>query len=228
MLINTYQVGPIDTNNYLVSDKESKEAILIDCSGYKPEIIQDVNEMGLNVKYILITHGHFDHVLGINKMKEALGAEVYVPTEDIILIENINQFAKQFAQEVESIPKYDKNEKLVTPTFSSHVVLENEALDIGAPYFTLREIRNVKNGPSPKWMQDRLTAVGLRPISALVDVTNYFNIAFGRPLHVFDADKVKGKITVRSAKDGEKLLALDGREYALSEGMVVIAYENGV
>lgn len=125
-------------------------------------------------------------------------------------------------------PLYDKNEKLVTPTFSSHVVLENEALDIGAPYFTLREIRNVKNGPSPKWMQDRLTAVGLRPISALVDVTNYFNIAFGRPLHVFDADKVKGKITVRSAKDGEKLLALDGREYALSEGMVVIADENGV
>ena len=125
-------------------------------------------------------------------------------------------------------PLYDKNEKLITPTFSSHVVLENEALDIGAPYFTLREIRNVKNGPSPKWMQDRLTAVGLRPISALVDVTNYFNIAFGRPLHVFDADKVKGKITVRSAKDGEKLLALDGREYALSEGMVVIADENGV
>lgn len=108
MLINTYQAGPLDTNNYLVIDKHSKEAMLIDCSSYKPEIIQDVNSMGLNVKYILITHGHFDHVLGINKMKEALGAEVYVPTEDIILIENINQFAKQFAQEVESIPKYDK------------------------------------------------------------------------------------------------------------------------
>lgn len=116
----------------------------------------------------------------------------------------------------------------VEPTFKSTVVLENTALDIGAPYFTLCEIRNVKNKPSPKKIQDRLTAVGLRPISALVDVTNYFNITFGRPLHVFDADKIKGRISVRSAKDGEKLLALDGREYALSERMVVIADENGV
>lgn len=112
--------------------------------------------------------------------------------------------------------------------FKSDVKLSNEATEIGAPFFTLREIRGVKNGASPKWMQDRLTAVGLRPISALVDVTNYFNISFGRPLHVFDADKVKGQITVRSARDGEKLTALDGKEYALSDGMVVIADENGV
>ena len=113
-------------------------------------------------------------------------------------------------------------------TFKSDIKLSNEATEIGAPFFTLREIRGVKNGASPKWMQDRLTAVGLRPISALVDVTNYFNITFGRPLHVFDADKVKGQITVRSARDGEKLTALDGKEYALSDGMVVIADENGV
>ena len=112
--------------------------------------------------------------------------------------------------------------------FKSDVKLSNEATKIGAPFFTLREIRGVKNGASPKWMQDRLTAVGLRPISALVDVTNYFNITFGRPLHVFDADKVKGQITVRSARDGEKLTALDGKEYTLSDGMVVIADENGV
>lgn len=121
-------------------------------------------------------------------------------------------------------PKHD----VTVCAFKSEVSLSNDAIDIGAPFFTLREIRNVKNVQSPKWMQDRLTAVGLRPISALVDVTNYFNIAFGRPLHVFDADKVKGQITVRSARDGEKLLALDGREYALSDGMVVIADENGV
>lgn len=116
----------------------------------------------------------------------------------------------------------------VAATFKSDVQLVNEAVETGAPYFTLREIRNVKNAPSPKWIQDRLTAVGLRPISALVDVTNYFNITFGRPLHVFDADKVKGQIAVRSAKDGEKLLALDGKEYTLSDGMIVIADENGV
>lgn len=112
--------------------------------------------------------------------------------------------------------------------FKSDVKLSNEATEIGAPFFTLREIRGVKNGASPKWMQDRLMAVGLRPISALVDVTNYFNITFGRPLHVFDADKVKGQITVRSARDGEKLTALDGKEYALGDGMIVIADENGV
>ena len=112
--------------------------------------------------------------------------------------------------------------------FKSDVKLSNEATEIGAPFFTLREIRGVKNGASPKWMQDRLTAVGLRPISALVDVTNYFNITFGRPLHVFDADKVKGQITVRSARDGEKLTALDSKEYTLSDGMIVIADENGV
>ena len=105
----------------------------------------------------------------------------------------------------------------VKPTFKSTVVLENTALDIGAPYFTLCEIRNVKNKPSPKKIQDRLTAVGLRPISALVDVTNYFNITFGRPLHVFDADKIKGKISVRSAKDGEKLLySIDGSRRAFA------------
>lgn len=125
-------------------------------------------------------------------------------------------------------PLFNDGETLIAPTFDSEVELVNEALDIGAPYFTLREIRGVKNGPSPKRIQDRLTAVGLRPISALVDVTNYFNIAFGRPLHVFDADTVKGKITVRSAKHGEELLALDGKTYKLSEGMVVIADENGV
>lgn len=121
-------------------------------------------------------------------------------------------------------PKYN----VTVCAFKSDVKLSNESTEIGAPFFTLREIRGVKNGASPKWMQDRLTAVGLRPISALVDVTNYFNITFGRPLHVFDADKVKGQITVRSARDGEKLTALDGKEYALSDGMVVIADENGV
>lgn len=121
-------------------------------------------------------------------------------------------------------PKYN----VTVCAFKSDIKLSNEATEIGAPFFTLREIRGVKNGASPKWMQDRLTAVGLRPISALVDVTNYFNITFGRPLHVFDADKVKGQITVRSARDGEKLTALDGKEYALSDGMVVIADENGV
>jgi phenylalanyl-tRNA synthetase beta chain len=96
------------------------------------------------------------------------------------------------------------------------------------PGFALRLIRGVKNGPSPKWMQQRLIAIGLRPINALVDITNYVTFDRGRPLHVFDAAKVAGDLVVRAAKDGEKVLALDGREYELTSAMCVIADENGV
>ena len=84
------------------------------------------------------------------------------------------------------------------------------------------------NGPSPEWMQKRLRAIGLRPISALVDITNYITFDRGRPLHVFDFAKVKGDLTVRRARAGESVLALDGKSYALDESMVVIADENGV
>ena len=89
--------------------------------------------------------------------------------------------------------------------------------------FAGRYVKGVKNGPSPKWMQDRLLAIGLRPISALVDITNYSTFDLGRPLHVFDADKVRGDITARLGRAGEKLLALDGKEYAIDEEMCVIA-----
>lgn len=84
-------------------------------------------------------------------------------------------------------------------------------------------IRGVKNGPSPEWLQQKLKAIGLRPISALVDITNYFTFTYARPLHVFDAAKLKGNITVRTAKPGEKLAALNGKEYTLSPGMTVVA-----
>ncbi|TKD40029.1 MAG: phenylalanine--tRNA ligase subunit beta [Mesorhizobium sp.] len=96
------------------------------------------------------------------------------------------------------------------------------------PGFALRLVRSVKNGPSPKWLQQRLIAIGLRPISALVDITNYVTFDRGRPLHVFDANKVAGNLTVRRACDGEKVLALDGREYTLTPDMCVIADEDGV
>ncbi|MBZ6076597.1 phenylalanine--tRNA ligase subunit beta [Microvirga puerhi] len=96
------------------------------------------------------------------------------------------------------------------------------------PAFALRLVRGVKNGPSPEWMQRRLLSIGLRPINALVDITNYMTFDRGRPLHVFDAKKVKGNLTVRRAKDGEEVLALDGRTYRLDPGNVVIADEDGV
>ena len=88
-------------------------------------------------------------------------------------------------------------------------------------------IKGVKNGPSPAWMKKRLDAIGQKPISALVDITNYITIDLGRPLHVYDAKSLKGNLTVRGAKAGEKLKALDSKEYALEAGMCVIADQSG-
>ena len=89
--------------------------------------------------------------------------------------------------------------------------------------FVGRYIRGVKNGPSPKWLQDKLRSIGLRPISALVDMTNYMTFDLGRPLHVFDADKIDGNIQARLSVAGETLLALDGEEYKLDAETCVIA-----
>ena len=105
------------------------------------------------------------------------------------------------------------------------IVLDDERL---CPGFALRLVRGVRNGPSPAWMQQRLKAIGLRPINALVDITNYMTFDQGRPMHVFDAAKVKGSLTVRRALAGETVLALDTREYKLTPNNVVIADENGV
>ncbi|HXY90034.1 MAG TPA: phenylalanine--tRNA ligase subunit beta, partial [Xanthobacteraceae bacterium] len=96
------------------------------------------------------------------------------------------------------------------------------------PAFALRLVRGVKNGPSPEWLQRRLRAIGLRPINALVDITNLVTIDRARPLHVFDAAKVKGNLVVRRAQKGEKLLALDGRSYEFDPDICVIADEAGV
>jgi phenylalanyl-tRNA synthetase beta chain len=96
------------------------------------------------------------------------------------------------------------------------------------PLFAGRMVRGVKNGPSPNWVQDRLKAVGLRPISALVDVTNLVSLDRGRPLHVFDADRLTGNLQARLAKDGEQLLALDGKTYSLDAQMTVIADDAAV
>ncbi|MCK1540738.1 phenylalanine--tRNA ligase subunit beta [Bradyrhizobium sp. 147] len=96
------------------------------------------------------------------------------------------------------------------------------------PGFALRLVRGVKNGPSPEWLQARLTAIGLRPINALVDITNFMTFDRARPLHVFDAKKVSGNLVVRRAREGESLLALDGRTYNLDPNICVIADEHGV
>ncbi len=96
------------------------------------------------------------------------------------------------------------------------------------PAFGLRLVRGVKNGPSPEWLQKRLRAIGLRPINALVDITNFLTYDRNRPLHVFDAAKVKGNLVVRRARDGEAVVALDGKSYSLDPDICVIADDKGV
>ena len=100
--------------------------------------------------------------------------------------------------------------------------------EAACPAFAGRYIKGVKNSPSPAWLQKRLKAIGLRPISALVDITNYITFDRGRPLHVYDADKLTGTIHARLGKAGEKFLALDGKDYAVDGTMTVIADDSGV
>ncbi|WP_412777847.1 phenylalanine--tRNA ligase subunit beta [Thalassospira lucentensis] len=122
--------------------------------------------------------------------------------------------------------KADPRQEAVTGTFDSPVgvTISNDiASNNAVPAFYGRYIRGVKNAQSPDWLKARLEAIGLRPISALVDITNLVTHDLGRPLHVFDADKLSGDITVRYATNGEKIAALDNKEYALSDTMVVIA-----
>ena len=106
----------------------------------------------------------------------------------------------------------------------SKVILEES----GCPLFGGRWIKGVKNGESPDWLKARLTSIGLKPISALVDITNFFTFDLNRPLHVFDAGKISGDLTVRYARPGETLLALNGKTLDLQPFMTVIADKNGV
>ena len=96
------------------------------------------------------------------------------------------------------------------------------------PLFLGRHLRRLQNGPSPDWLRRRLEAIGLRPISSLVDITNILTFDLNRPLHVFDAGRLQGDLTVRLARGGETLLALDGQEYGLDPEVTVIADRGGV
>jgi phenylalanyl-tRNA synthetase beta chain len=107
------------------------------------------------------------------------------------------------------------------------VSIDDDTRD-GCPVFCGRLIRGVKNGPSPAWLQTQLRAIGLRPISFLVDVTNWFTYDLNRPLHVFDADKVQGNLRVHRAKGGETILALDDKTYTLQAGQIAISDDHGV
>ena len=121
----------------------------------------------------------------------------------------------------------EKAPKPVAGKFPSPIKVKIEAPEL-CPTFAIRVIRGLKNGPSPEWLQKRLRAIGLRPIRALVDITNLLTHDRSRPLHVFDAAKVKGDLVVRRAKKGEKILALDGKTYELDETICCISDDRAV
>lgn len=98
----------------------------------------------------------------------------------------------------------------------------------GCPAFYAQTVSGLTNGEAPEWMRQRLTAIGQKPISALVDITNYMTVDLGRPLHVYDKAKLSGGLVARQARDGETVEALNGKTYSLSEGMTVIADAAGV
>ena len=110
-----------------------------------------------------------------------------------------------YISDIKWLRKFDKNENHLCPGVSG------------------RLFKNVKNAESPDWLKKRLTLIGLRPISALVDITNYITFDLGRPLHVYDADKVNGNLVMRKAKKGEKCKALDEKDYTMSDEMIVIS-----
>src|SRR3954469_5654710 len=111
---------------------------------------------------------------------------------------------------------------VVAASFPCPIEIRNDDTE-GCPAFYGRVVRGVKNGPSPDWLQQRLKSVGQRPISALVDMTNYIMLGYGRPLHVYDLAKLSGAIVARRARDGEEMLALNGKSYRLDSEMTVIA-----
>ena len=121
----------------------------------------------------------------------------------------------------------DPTIKAVKGEFPCPVAVKIEAPDL-CPAFALRLVRGVKNGSSPEWLQKRLMAIGLRPINALVDITNFMTYDRARPLHVFDAAEVRCNLTVRRGRAGETLLALDGKTYALDDSVCVIADTDSV
>ncbi len=125
-----------------------------------------------------------------------------------------------------SLKPYEVNEIAGSFPCPIGISIAEDTLEV-APHFTGRVIRGVKNSPSPAWLQDRLRAIGLRPISALVDVTNFFTYDQNRPLHVFDADKVQGDLRVHRAEGGEEMLALDEKTYSFKAGHMIISDDRG-
>ena len=124
--------------------------------------------------------------------------------------------------------KYIKEKKIKSKTKQTLNVKINKEKDQGCTAFGSCLITNVKNTESPQWLKDKLISVGQKPISAIVDITNYVMLDINRPLHAYDADKIEKGIIVRNSKSGEEFTALDNKKYKLENGMCVISDNKGV
>jgi len=117
--------------------------------------------------------------------------------------------------------------KVKLPAAETKIDIKKSGVEISAPrecpFFSARKIENVKVGPSPDWLRAKIESVGIRSINNIVDISNFVMLELGQPTHAFDADKLKGGINVRLARDGEKFLALDGKTYSLTPENLVIA-----
>ncbi len=108
MIIKQFVLGQLENNVYLVMDEETKKAVLIDATMFSPEIEQTIKNLGAKVEYILLTHGHFDHVMGVNDLKRALKTEAVINKDDLAISDNVNEFTRLFGLPDSDIPQYDK------------------------------------------------------------------------------------------------------------------------
>lgn len=119
MIIKQFIAGLIENNMYLVMDEKSHDAVLIDATQDIPELKKVVDELGANVKYILITHGHFDHIMGLNSLKKTLNAPAVICKDDLVISDNVNEFTRLFG-----VPD------IVPPTYEKFVK-DGDVLDVG-------------------------------------------------------------------------------------------------
>ena len=213
---------------------------LIPCYGERLKVakIRGVESMGMmcSEKELMIGDDH-SGIIDLPK-----GTEVGIPASEILNIDPVIEVSitpnraeclgvRGIARDL-AASGLGKLKELNIPeikgTFKSPISVSVECAE-ACPTYTARYIKGVNNkAETPKWMKDRLTAIGLRPISALVDITNYINYDLARPLHVFDADKLTGNVTVRMAKDGEEFLALNEKSYVLDDKALGICDDEGV
>lgn len=160
-------------------------------------------------------------IRGIARDLAAAGLGQLRPMENIEAL-----WATATQNETSNLEKTKQNAAFPCPV-SVTLHFNQNGTEAPCPVFAGIVVRNIKNVPSPEWMQKRLRAIGLRPISALVDITNYFTIDLARPLHVFDVAKLKGNISLRSADGGESFDGLNGKNYIASQDAILITDESG-